>query len=284
MLVDMKSWTMAVWLTRDLRGGEHAVLVDQLPNLASVGYEAGRSEASLIVEVEASDFSTAQRLARQDVERVLDAGDIDRVEDEDAGMRVRQVMLWVQATRRQLRRWEVCVARFNAALLAARDPDALDIWSAEIERHLVLVAARNLVVAVRNAHGRFGELPKEMVTDLTDLRNVHEHWDEHRPAFADHRNPGPLRLSGASIATRHPRQDPYASLAWSSISGPRLGPGVSCADLHAELNRLEAEALAEAPDLQRFVLPVAPSPWTDDQRLGGWIPRDAPPHDGAANT
>ncbi len=276
---------MAVWLTRDLRGDEDRLLFAELSNLASVGYVSGRSEASLIVEVEASDFSTAQRLARQDVERVLDASDIDHVEEEeDAGMRARQVMLWVQASRRQVRRWEVCVARFNAALLAGRNPDAVDAWSAEIERHLALVAARNLIVAVRNANGRFGELPDEMATDLTDLRHVHEHWDEQRPAFADHRNPGPLERSGASIAARHPKQNPFGSLEWSSVSGPRLGLGVSCADLHSELDRLEAEVLAYAPNLQGFVLAPLPSPWTDDPRLGGWIPRDEPPDEPATST
>jgi hypothetical protein len=60
----------------------------------------------------------------------------------------RQRLLWTIATRRQLERWEPIVATATLGSFAGRQPDSADIWSAEIERHLALVAARNLFRAL----------------------------------------------------------------------------------------------------------------------------------------
>jgi hypothetical protein len=57
-------------------------------------------------------------------------------------------MLWALATRRQLERWEPLVAAAVLDGFAGRQSADTDVWSAEIERHLVLVAARNLLRAL----------------------------------------------------------------------------------------------------------------------------------------
>jgi hypothetical protein len=60
----------------------------------------------------------------------------------------RQRLLWALATRRQLERWEPLVAAAVLDGFAGRQSADTDVWSAEIERHLVLVAARNLLRAL----------------------------------------------------------------------------------------------------------------------------------------
>jgi hypothetical protein len=63
----------------------------------------------------------------------------------------RQRLLWTMATRRQLERWEPIVAAAVRDRWIGRHPSEADVWLAEIERHLALVAARNLVRALEPA-------------------------------------------------------------------------------------------------------------------------------------
>lgn len=66
----------------------------------------------------------------------------------DDTMSNRQRLLWTIATRRQLERWEPIVAAVVRGRLAGRQPDGEDVWSAEIEHHFALIAARNLFRAL----------------------------------------------------------------------------------------------------------------------------------------
>jgi hypothetical protein len=60
----------------------------------------------------------------------------------------RERLLWALATRRQLERWEPHVAAAVRRSVEGRELDSADIWSAEIEHHFALVAARNLFRAL----------------------------------------------------------------------------------------------------------------------------------------
>lgn len=66
----------------------------------------------------------------------------------DTPMLNRQRLLWAIATRRQLERWEPIVAEDTRRGLDGSQLDPWDIWSAEVERHFLLVAARNLLRAL----------------------------------------------------------------------------------------------------------------------------------------
>jgi hypothetical protein len=59
-----------------------------------------------------------------------------------------QRLLWAIATRRQLERWEPIVAARLLADWADRPSSGADVWSAAIEHHFALVAARHLFEAL----------------------------------------------------------------------------------------------------------------------------------------
>jgi hypothetical protein len=56
----------------------------------------------------------------------------------------RQLLLWTTATRRQLERWERCVAEIVRFGLRDSPLPGQLVWRSETERHFVFVAARNL--------------------------------------------------------------------------------------------------------------------------------------------
>jgi hypothetical protein len=67
----------------------------------------------------------------------------------DGVMVHRQRLLWAIATRQQLERWEPLVAsviRLN--LYDSLVPDGVTVWTAQMEHHFALIAARNLFKAL----------------------------------------------------------------------------------------------------------------------------------------
>jgi hypothetical protein len=58
--------------------------------------------------------------------------------------------------------------------------------------------------------------------------------------------PGPsvaVRRSGQHFAKLHPGKSPYWAFGWSSMDGPRLGPGLLVGAVHNYLDALQAEVL-----------------------------------------
>jgi hypothetical protein len=95
----------------------------------------------------------------------------------------RQRLLWAIATRRQLERWEPLVASHLRVLLADGEPEGTDIWSAEIEHHFALVAARNLVRALELPPATSVSVDPTLRDELIEGRDLHEHWPDNMPVF-----------------------------------------------------------------------------------------------------
>jgi len=202
---------MQVFLTRDLRGDdEHQQVRLALPSMTAVGYQTGRREASLYIYVEACTRNEAETIARKAVEAVLGPDEIERVGGADDTMQNRQMMLWIRGTLRQVRRWEIALAVNIRAQLANQSPEPHEIWDAQIERHLALVAANNLLRAIDNADGRFTTMPGDMARDIRNQRDLQEHWDEQWPAFYNSTKPGPLKRGGTVFAASYPGSSPYS--------------------------------------------------------------------------
>src|SRR5829696_7954983 len=94
----------------------------------------------------------------------------------------RQRLVWTVATRRQLERWERIVADIVLEGFADRQPDGADVWSAEIERHFILVAARNLLWAL-DLKPKSNAITPTVRDELREARDLHEHWNENMPVF-----------------------------------------------------------------------------------------------------
>jgi hypothetical protein len=178
-------------------------------------------------------------------------------------------LFWTVATRRQLDRWEPIVA---AAVRDETGPDGVDAWSAQIEHHFALVAARNLLRALDLSPPTSVTIDETLRDELIEGRDLHEHWPENMPVF----NLRPRRVeprfpSGKAFASRNPERGPYWALGWGNKTGARLLPHVSAPQLHQLLDAVEAEVLAKEERLRPFVPPRAPSPWV--QEAGEWWPR-----------
>ena len=95
----------------------------------------------------------------------------------------RQRLLWTVATRRQLERWEPLVATILNASAAGRQLDGQTWWLAEIEHHLALVAARNLLHALDLPPGTGVSIDQTLRDELKEGRDLHEHWLDYMPVF-----------------------------------------------------------------------------------------------------
>jgi len=184
----------------------------------------------------------------------------------------RQRLLRAVATRRQLERWEPYVASAVLGDFAGRSQDGGDVWSAAIEHHFALIAARNLVRALELPPATSVAIDETLRAELIEGRDLNEHWDENMPVFNVHpRSKEPPRQSGRKFAARNPCHGPYDWLSWSSKTGARLLPHVSAAALHKLLDDVEAEVLTKNPRFDRFMPPRPRSPWLHEN--GEWWPK-----------
>lgn len=184
----------------------------------------------------------------------------------------RQRLLWMIATRRQLERWEPYVAASVRRGMEGRQLDSAEIWSAEIEHHFALIAARHLLQALELKPATRVSIDSTLRAELIEGRDLHEHWPDNLPVFnVTPRVEQPPRRSGRAFAERNPDRGPYWWLGWSSKTGAQLLPNVSAPALHQVLDEVEAEVLADDAALTRFVPPRAPSPWL--QQDGEWWPK-----------
>jgi hypothetical protein len=186
----------------------------------------------------------------------------------------RQRLLWAIATRRQLERWEPIVAASVREDFGDRTFPDVDIWLGEIERHFVLVAARNLMRALELDPASTVAIEETMRDELIEGRDLVEHWPDNLPVFNVRPRSGPPpRRSGQEFAKRNPERSPYNWLQWESRQEAMLLPNVSAPQLHQLVDVVEAEVLASDETLSRFVPPREPSPWIHED--GEWWPRPA---------
>lgn len=184
----------------------------------------------------------------------------------------RQRLLWAIATRRQLERWEPIVAAVVRGHLAGCQPDGADVWSAEIERHFALVAARHLLLALDLPPATSVSVDQILRAELIEGRNLNEHWPDNMPVFNVKPRPAqPPRRSGRDFADRNPDSVPYSQSNWSLKIGARLLPNVSAPVLHELLDAVEAEVLTNDTALSEYVPPRAPSSWLHEN--GEWWPK-----------
>jgi hypothetical protein len=264
----MRRWSMQVLLNRDVADVEGASLRDALPSMTALAYSTQRGpKAAIELSVEAVSRREAEAAAVALVSAVVEAADIEGVVGSDDVMQNRQVMFWLLATRQLLRWMEARLAeRVGAGLRRDRlKGDEPLIWDEQLATHLTLVAARNLLRALKFADDRFPAMPKPMARDVEIQRDVNEHWDEQWPSFYNPSDPGPLTKSGSRFAKRHPGRWPYPQGSWNSEDGPTLAKGINVGDLHEYLDGLEVAVLAVAPDLRRFKPNLPPSPWLGDE-------------------
>ena len=155
--------------------------------------------------------------------------------------------------------------------MADRQLDDADIWTAEIEHHFVLVAARHLFYALDLAPPANPSVDPTLRAELIEGRDLHEHWIENMPVFnVTPRELEPRWRSGRNFAARNPDAGPYWWLSWSNKMGAMVLPNVSAPALRQLLDAVEADVLAENPALRSFVPPRAPSPWLHQD--GEWWP------------
>jgi hypothetical protein len=95
----------------------------------------------------------------------------------------RQRLLWTVATRRQLERWEVLVAD---RLRARQSFPEADVWAGEIEHHLALVAARNLLHGLDLPPASSVSIDATMRAELKEGRDLHEHLDRQHADLQHH--------------------------------------------------------------------------------------------------
>jgi hypothetical protein len=166
----------------------------------------------------------------------------------------RQRLLWAVATRRQLERWEAIVATIIDAHLYRRPPTGQDFWSAEIERHFALIAARHFLRAVELPPPMRISVDPVLRAEVIEGRDLNEHWAENMPIFNVTPRPAtPSRRSGKDFAERNPRRGPYSQSNWNLKTGALLLPNVSAPALHELLDEAEAEVLESTPSLSEYV-------------------------------
>lgn len=183
-----------------------------------------------------------------------------------------QRLLWTVATRRQLERWEPIVAEIVGGSFVGREPDGADVWSAEIERHFALIAARHFVRAVELPPAMSLSIDPVLRAEVIEGRDLNEYWAENMPVFNVRPRPlTPSRRSGKDFAQRNPNRGPYSQSNWSNKTGPLLLPHVSAPALYDLLDRAEAEILESDPSFSAYVPARAPSPWLYED--GEWWPK-----------
>lgn len=184
----------------------------------------------------------------------------------------RQALVWASAVRRQLGRWEPLVAKH---LLTTIEPSMTpqpeprmtmtseEYWQGEIERHFLLIAARNLLKAI-DLMDHPPTVGTVIRAELIEARDLVEHWTENMPVFNVTPRPRqPGYRSGKDFASRNPEHGPYSWWSWNSAQGPLVTPNVFGHQLHELVTTTIDAALAVRPGMTEYVPAVAPSPWVE---------------------
>jgi len=167
--------------------------------------------------------------------------------------------------------WPVVADSIRADFGIGEAPADREIWAAAVDHHLMLVAARNLMIALELEPASEVAIDQAVRDELIEARNLNEHWVENMPTFnVRPRKVQPRHRSGRRYAERNPRDTPYAWWGWSNQTGASVTANVSAPMLHELLDRVEADVLASDPALGRFLLPRPKSEWHCDR--GEWWP------------
>ena len=178
----------------------------------------------------------------------------------------RQRLLWSVAVRQELERWEPYVARNVHLHLVDKRPGLAgdEVWQAQIEHHLLLVAANNLLTAIDLKGPHSVRVQQTTRDELVQARDLHEHWRENMPIFnvTPRQRQSKYRCAQA-YAARYSRRSPYDPLARNSGRGALVTPDVPAPALHRILDRLQRAVLKADPELARLVPGRHESPWIE---------------------
>lgn len=179
----------------------------------------------------------------------------------------RQALFWASATRRQTERFErVFAEEVRDGLRGVQSSGAL-IWQVQMEYHLCIVAAGNLVQALSLLEPLLDPpltVDHQLIEDLQNARHLHEHWDQSYPILLGNEK---LSASGGDhravrrFLRRNPGSRPYPSFDFNSRDGAMLSPTVTCAAIHQLLDDVEARVLEDFPEMGEFQRPRSESPW-----------------------
>lgn len=152
------------------------------------------------------------------------------------------VLHWVWSCDKQGERLSQSEAELWKALGGSGSIPPRTFSTADLDAHLLLVAMRNLMLAldrVPDLRQAFPLAPEENERALRLLRDVYEHWDEYVDLHRA-RMPFPSR-SGKSLTEEFPTYQP-----WSMSYGPEgtALAGLSLGDFFKALAELELAALA----------------------------------------
>ena len=167
---------------------------------------------------------------------------------------------WVWATLAQIERFVLAFHESTERLSQSGNPDTDRKAAMEfVEAQFLLNAAGHADKATRRL--RAATLSPELSKDIRDLRNLHEHWEQHRDSFAS--TDREKSRAGASFAERHPDAVPWNFRFGSDghfISTLRLEElwDELCLANHT-LSKLQADALSGTALALDFVSDNAPA-------------------------
>jgi hypothetical protein len=149
-----------------------------------------------------------------------------------------------------------------------------EYWQGEVERHFLLIAARNLVKAI-DLMDPVPKVDPVVRAELIETRDLVEHWTENMPVFNVTPRPRqPGYRSGKEFAARNPDHGPYCWWTWSGKRGPMVTPNVSAEQLHQLVETTITAALAIRPDMADYLPPASPSPWIErTAEIDEWWPK-----------
>ena len=153
---------------------------------------------------------------------------------------LRELLLWSVACRRQLDRWEACVAEITRLGFANEELPGPLVWETSTERHLIFVSARNMIRALDLSDADL--VDPHLKDTLRVVRDLHEHWDDYLPIF--NRSPrGDIPSNGYAagnwFAENIAEESPFSIWAWNSRVGPKLLQPMPASDLRDALDAVD---------------------------------------------
>jgi hypothetical protein len=108
--------------------------------------------------------------------------------------------------------WQLQLARYcesiNNELLRFGDGDPRSFSRTSFDEHVLMVAGGQVVRSVIRARSCLPTLviPRGTTTILKELRDIYEHWEQHRAPF---RNEAPMVRSGKKFSEKNPTGKPW---------------------------------------------------------------------------